>query len=141
MIMGKETMHINGFLKIGTWNVQGLIKKNEDKRSNCAFMKEILDFDIVGLLETHTVDGLNDDVQIEGYHTLNFHRPKHVKAPHGSGGITILINPVILNGITTKVSQNKDHVWVKLNKNFFHLIRTGHIYMHSISSPTSLQLQ
>ena len=114
-------------LRIGCWNVQGLVSKDEDKSCNDTFLKEIVDFDIIGLLETHTVEGLNDNIGFEGYTTFNYHRPKHSKATHGSGGISVLLNRNIASGITLKALTNKDYVWLKLNKDFFNLQNDIHL--------------
>jgi len=109
-------------LKIGSWNIQGLLTKDFDKRSDSTFMQEIKGYDIVGLIETHTTQNSHTDLQIDGYNTYCFSRPKHIRAKHGSGGIMILINPNIKKG--TKIIKNSnrnDYVWLKLEKSFFEL--------------------
>ena len=54
--------------------MQGIVTKHEDKQSDATVIKEIAEFDIVRLTETHTVEGLSD-IHVNGYKTISFHRP------------------------------------------------------------------
>lgn len=83
------------------------------------------------------VGGLSDSIQVEGYRTLNFARPKHTKAKHGSGGITILLNTNVANRIKLTSSPNKDYIWLTLNKNIFNLTQNIHICIAYVPPPDS----
>jgi exonuclease III len=117
--MSMNTVKQTKFIKVGCWNVQGLLSKDVDKTKEELFTKEIENFDIIGLLETHIVEGQSNIPSINGYDTKYFNRPKHTRATHGSGGIAILIKPHLRPGIKFIPSPNNDYVWVELNRKFF----------------------
>ena len=133
----KAPKTVNQKLKIGCWNVQGLLNKNIDKTKDQSFLSAIEGFDILGLVETHTVTGQHDDIHIAGYDTQLFHRPKHKKAPHGSGGIAILLKQSIKKGIKLSKSNNNDYVWLTLSKHFFGFAEDLHICMAYVPPPES----
>lgn len=114
-------------VKIGCWNIQGMRSKHEDKATNELFLDTVKDFDIVGLLESHTVEGQDDDINIENFESHCFHRPKHIKATHGSGGIILLIKTGLRKGIQILPTNNKDYIWLILDKAYFGLNQTLHI--------------
>lgn len=120
-------MNTMPYIKIGCWNIQGIVSNDADKTRDPLFLKEIEGFDIIGLTETHTVEGQHDNIKIEGYHTICFHRPKHFKAKHGSGGITILVKHTLRSGVKMYPSKNKDYVWLKLGKSYFNLNQDIHL--------------
>ena len=99
--------------------MQGLHTKSEDKPTNEEFIKEISNIDIVGIVETHLVEGQSSVRAIEGFDTKYFNRPKHNKARHGSGGIAILAKPHLTEGLKYFPSKNNDYVWIKMEKSFF----------------------
>lgn len=83
--------------------------------------------DIVGLVETHTITGQHDDIFFADFDTHLLHRPKHKKAPHGSGGIAVLLRHNIRKGIKIHQSKGNDYVWLNLNKGFFGFTEDLHI--------------
>jgi exonuclease III len=99
------------YLRIGSWNVQGLYSKSSDIRNDPSFISEIAKCDIVGLTETHTVEG-DPQNPIPGFETVYFSRPKHTKAPHGSGGLAVLVKPHLRKGIKYLPSKNNDYLWM-----------------------------
>lgn len=108
-------MHKN-HVRIGCWNIQGLQSKNNDKTLENDFLAEIRNVDIVALVETHLIGG-QDNLVIAGFETRCFNRPKHSKAPHGSGGIAILFKPDLKKGLKFFPSPRNDYIWIKLDKN------------------------
>ena len=106
-------------IRIGCWNIQGLFSKSSEKCTDKLFLKEIVNLDIVGLLETHTIEGQCENKQIANFETKYFNRSKHKRARNGSGGIAILMKPNIWGGIKLFPSKNNDYVWLKLEKSFF----------------------
>ena len=111
-------------LKIGCWNIQGLSSKSHNKIHDPTFLREIEGYDILGLVEIHTVQGENTTASIAGYETHYLSRPKHLKAKHGSEGITILLKPNLRQGIKFTHAQNNDFVWLELDPHFFGLKQT-----------------
>ena len=111
---------VESFIKIGCWNVQGLFSKDVDKTKEDMFIRELENFDVIGLVETHVVEGQSRISSINGYETKYFNRAKHRKATQGSGGIAILLKPELKKGLKFFPSKNNDYVWAKLDKNFFH---------------------
>ena len=124
-------------LKLGCWNVKGLISKEHDKTDDILFLNELKDYDIIGLTETHTVQGKNNETPIAGYETCYFHRPKNVRAPHGSGGINVLIKPNLRKAVKLFPSQNNDYVWLHLDKNLLGLKQKLYICIAYIPPPDS----
>jgi len=106
-------------IKIGCWNIQGLISKDNDKTKDQYFQSEIRNFDILALVETHVVEGQGNIPSVIGYETHFFNRNKHAKARHGSGGIAILVKPQLRKGIKFLPLAHKDYIWIKLDKTFF----------------------
>ena len=47
----------SSYLRIGCWNVQGLQSKSQDKTIDVELLNAIDECTIVGLTETHTVEG------------------------------------------------------------------------------------
>jgi len=117
------------YFKIGSWNIQGLSSKNHDKCTDATFLSQLEDYDIVGLTETHTVEGKTQERPIGDYSTHYFHRPKHHKAPHGSGGIIVLIKPHLRKAIKLFPSKNKDYVWLHIDKTTLGLKQNLYICM------------
>lgn len=128
---------MNNYIKIGTWNIQGLVTNDMEKCTDTSFLDAIANFDILGLLETHTVEGLHDNLQIPGYNTHCFHRPKHNRARHGSGGITVLLKGGIEKGIKFLPATNKDYIWLELDHIFFGLNQTTYLCIAYIPPPDS----
>lgn len=120
-------------LKIGCWNIQGLQNKDVDKTRDQSFIDQIRGYDIVALTETHTVEGQTENIEVKDYDIYAIHRPKHIKATHGSGGIMLLIRSGLRDGIKIIPCQSKDYVWVKLDKEFFSL--EDDIYLCAVYSP------
>lgn len=126
-------------LKIGCWNVQGLYSRNVDKTRDANFLDELRGYDIIGLVETHTVE--HTQLQVGDYYTCWFHRPQHVKATHGSGGVGVLLRNSIRPGIKIKPSPNRDYVWLELDKDFFHLKENLSVCVAYIPPPDSTYIK
>lgn len=127
----------NNHIRIGCWNIQGLYSKTVDKTLDEGFLNNIVGTDIVALVETHTVEGQNNIKAIAGYETKYFNRPKHTKAPHGSGGIAILFKPQLREGLKFFPARNNDYIWIKLDKTFFNRNHDIYICAAYIPPPNS----
>ncbi len=122
-------------LRIGCWNIQGLLSKSHDKTNDECFLDAIKDNDIVGLTETHTVEGGTLPPAIGDFETHYFHRPKHTKAPHGSGGIAILLKPDMRKGIKIFPATHNDYIWLSLDPKHFGTKQTVYVCIAYIPPP------
>lgn len=123
-------------MSVGCWNVQGLFPSDDYKTYNHLFLKEIGELDLVGLVETHTIEGQNYE-PIEGFDTKYFHRPKHNRARSGSGGIAILAKPHIVKGLKYFPSKENNYIWIKLDKYYFTLQQDIYLCVAYIPPPDS----
>jgi len=76
-------------------------------------------FDIIGLQETWLTK--TDSITINGYDIFRSDRKTNKKRHSGSGGVVILFKNKFTRGVTKIKSMNSDLLWMKLDKNFFHL--------------------
>lgn len=113
---------MNRIISICMWNIQGVQSSNTGCKLEMVETNEKLkQFDIVGLVETHSHD--QSPINIKGYKTLaQVNRPKTQKARKYSGGVAALVKDKISEGISYVKSPNieQDIVWLKLSKFYFH---------------------
>ena len=116
--MSNQFHKSHGKLNIGMWNIQGLsLKKSTDED----FVNTISNVHILGLVETWCGGG-NPQIDISGFSFVtNSTRKKASKARRFSGGISIYIKNDLRKGVSKLAPGHNDIVWVKLDKNFFHL--------------------
>jgi hypothetical protein len=103
-------------LSFCVWNVGGLISKSYNKIQDENFIKEIKDYDIVLLTETHL--GYNSHINIENVKYYPICRSKFSKARF-YGGLGILNKNNLRPGVKILMNTNKDYQWLKLDKQFF----------------------
>ena len=102
-------------MKVGCWNVHNIksciLNKAEDKQ----FINEVQLYDIFCMQETK-----NDEIGFidKSYWQLNISRPKESQYPN-SGGMILLINKNIKDGITVLPRNSSELFWLKLSKNYF----------------------
>jgi exonuclease III len=86
-------------LKITYWNINGLLRKDEDycKLKDPLFIDQVDKYDIIGLSEIHC--GSEEILEYTGYRSELSTRPKLAKARKFSGGLLILIKSQISKGI------------------------------------------
>jgi hypothetical protein len=114
-------------LKITYWNINGLLRKDEDycKLKDPLFIDQVDKYDIIGLSEIHC--GSEEILEYTGYLSELSTRPKLAKARKFSGGLLILIKSQISKGIKRIKSNPGNYIWLRLDKHFFNLQK--HIYL------------
>ena len=103
-------------LKIGCWNINQLISRNNDKSNDTYFKKEIQSYDLFCLQEVKCKQ--ESVLDFDGYHTFTMPRPVEKKFPV-SGGMILLVNPKIRAGVKFLPSKSSEIQWLKLSKTFF----------------------
>ena len=99
---------------LGYWNVNRLQSKKNDKLKDNKFVKEIGQYDIIGLAETkHT--GVPTILDYRCFPLSRSNTNNTV-----SGGLIILIKPLIRPGITF-LKSTSEYQWLLLKKSFFNL--------------------
>ena len=100
-------------LSICSWNVGGLISDHQNKTTDSLFIKQIQNFDMVLLTETHV--GYNTPVNIDCFLYYPFCRDKS----RFFGGLGVLIRKNIRKGIAILQDGNSEYQWIKLKKKNF----------------------
>ena len=103
---------VRNFLRIGCWNINGLTSKSTETE----FIKSIVGYDILCLQETKCQP--NQVLSFENYYCQSIYRPVENNYPV-SGGMMLLINPSIREGITIIKNTSSEIQWIKLSKHFF----------------------
>ena len=87
---------MRNYLKVGCWNVHKINSCVVDKTEDKQVINEVQSYDIFCMQETK-----NDYIFFidKSYWQLNISRPKESQYPN-SGGMMLLINKTIKNGIT-----------------------------------------
>jgi hypothetical protein len=112
-------------IKYCVWNVNGLISRGNNKLDDHAFRTQIANYDIVGLVETHLEDSIS--VNFENFSIYRKSRVKLPKAKRCHGGIIVLVNNSIRQGIKHLDTRNENYHWIKLSKSFFSLEKDVYI--------------
>ena len=63
----KQHSNSNRYLTVGCWNIQGLRTNDGHKKVIDHFLNEINKLDIIGLVETHTIEGENNYESLQGF--------------------------------------------------------------------------
>lgn len=113
-------------LSFCVWNVGGLISKSYNKIQDENFIKEIKDYDIVLLTETHL--GYNSQINIENFKYYPICRSKSSNARF-YGGLGILNKNNLRPGVKILMNTNKDYQWLKLDKQFFFIFQRISFYV------------
>lgn len=113
-------MRSGSSLNICTWNVGGLISEQYNKLQDPNFIKEIDNFDIVLLTETHL--GYETHVSIDKFIYYPFCRTKS-KNNRYFGGLGVLIKADVKKGIKFMNDGTSEYQWIKLGKDFFNFKR------------------
>ena len=103
------------FLKIGCWNVHNIKSNLFNKAEDKLFLKEAQSYDIFCMQETKSEETIFID---KSYFSYCVNRPKQGQFPN-SGGMMVLINKCIKNGITILKSKSSEIVWLQLSKQYF----------------------
>ena len=106
-------------VKFCIWNVNCLISKDNNKLEDPNFVKQLIGNDIICLVETHL--DKNTITSFDGFSIYRKDRPKVKRAKRSHGGILIMINNVIKNGVKHVCCKNENFHWIKLDKSFFSL--------------------
>lgn len=129
------------FLRLCHWNIEGIQSRTGSKSTDSDFLKEVNDFDIITLSETHVVKGKS--FQVDGFcDPFEGIRCKHPKARKGSGGVAILVKHNIRKGVALHQSKSPDLIWLQLKKQFFRCpddIFIGVVYVSPVNSSYTLK--
>lgn len=105
-------------LRMCYWNLGGVNTHNVNKLSDDIFLKEIKNFDIVILGETHV--GNNENLFIEGFTYFPVCRPISTNGRY-YGGLGIFRKNTIKKYIKILPTKSNDYQWIKFEKDFFNL--------------------
>ena len=81
-------MNINRQIKIGAWNIRGLVTDECHQLDDPRFLTAIAELDVLCLLETHHAPGAS--LSLEGRHIAHRSKPKHPRAKRHSGGMVLI---------------------------------------------------
>ena len=105
-------------IKCISWNVEGL---TSEKKAAADFVNILCEYDIVCLSESWT--NKHSLIDITGYSNPihSFRKYQNRRAKRSSGGLIVYIKDFIRNGV--KLIQNTIDciIWLKLDKNYFHI--------------------
>lgn len=105
-------------LKMGVWNVGGLISKQLNKTTDPKFLEQIDKFDILFLVETHL--GYEHIIsKIGPFYCHLICRPITKANNRYFGGLAVLCKHEIRPYIKILKNTNPNYQWVKLEKQFF----------------------
>ena len=104
-------------IKIGSLNINGSLSKKLDFLEVKNFIQNT---DICAIQESWMLPG--EELYFPSYkHFKNIRKPKN-KSKRGSGGLVVLYKNELDKGITReKSSDEKNTIWIKLDKDFFNL--------------------
>jgi len=105
-------------IKMGFWNVGGLITKQNNKIEDPLFFKQIEKFDLLFLAETHLGYSCNIS-KIGSFNCTLICRPLTKSNNRYFGGLAILCKPTIKPYVKILKNSTPDLQWVKLEKSFF----------------------
>ena len=107
-------------LKYAFWNIRGYNSRIIGKKlSSRDFLKNIEGYDVIGLAETHIYSSILEDLSIPGYSLVNYiNRERNPKSNTASGGIALFCKDSFSKHFIPQRRENRDVLWVKVNKNF-----------------------
>ena len=123
------TNHISS-IRMGLWNVGGILSKHYIKAEDLLFLRQIEKFDILFLVETHV--GHNSPINSIGhfyYHAIC--RPMSKHNNRHFGGIAILIDPLLKPHVKILKNTYHDYQWIVLDKKFFQF-KSRPLYLCSV---------
>lgn len=108
-------------IDVGYWNIRGLFRREGAKKISKFTYEEVMDqikaHDIFCFSETHINESVN--IKVPGYRDINLPRKRSKKATKDSGGLAVYIKYSVRPGVTVIPSKSREHVWLKLKKDFF----------------------
>lgn len=108
----------NNSIKFCYWNIGGLNTHKLNKIEDNSFIKEIQQYDVVILAETHI--GYNSPIVIEHFNYFPVCREISSNGRH-YGGLAILRKNYLKNYIKILPTSCKDYQWLRFDKHFFNL--------------------
>ena len=114
----KGNCNFNKSLNFAFWNIRGFNSKIIGKKViSQDFLREIQDYDIIGLAETHVYTAVINDLAIPGYKLINYINCERNPKSHTSpGGLALFCKEKISKYIIPLKSDNKDVIWTKIKK-------------------------
>ena len=122
------------------WNIGGLKSRTNDTLNDPIFLKQIENFDLIFLAETH----LGPESSAPNLGSYNFHTVCREKSKHNNrhfGGLGILVRKCLHNFVTILPNTCRDYQWIKLDKIFFNLNRDLYICLIYIPPTVSPYIQ
>lgn len=108
-------MTIRKYLKIGHWNIHSLKSRLFDKSTDKTILREISHYDIFCLQETKHENINVVDFCTDQYHSVKISR--NVENDFStSGGMILMINKNIKQGVSILKNSNSETQWLKLCK-------------------------
>ena len=134
-----STNHFNS-LKFTCWNVNGLHRRGENycKLDDKDLIVELTKYDIVGLVETHSMP--DETPSLPDFKCFTASRAPNSNARKPSGGISVYIKKDLAKGITYNERSGDHAIWLRLKKEAFNThkdIYVGIAYLPPENSPYS----
>lgn len=108
-------MTIRKYLKIGHWNIHSLKSRLFDKSTDKTILREISAYDIFWLQETK-----HENINVVDFCTDQYHSVKIGRNLENdfstSGGMILMINKNIKQGVLILKNSNSETLWLKLCK-------------------------
>lgn len=115
-------------IKMGFWNVGGLLSKSHNKMIDSTFLKHIEKFDIIFLAETH----IGYDKKVHKIGNYYCHFICRTASKHNNrtfGGLAMLCKSEFKPHIKILKNTKADFQWIKLEKEFFNFEKDLYICM------------
>ena len=116
-------MNLQDNIRIAYMNIDGIHKRVDGQRvcktEDPHFQTQLFKYDIICLVETHCGD--TDHLTLPGYHVYQNNRAKSPNSTRSYGGIAVYIKSNIRGGIKLLPVTCSEIMWIKLQKEFFHL--------------------
>lgn len=117
-LKNKKNIHEGRSISVATWNINGMISKKGDKSLENDFKDMIVQHDIVGIIESHTGEDYN--LEIEGFCTkVSNNRTVCKRNNKYYGGLILCIRDGIKKGIEVMKSEDTESIWIRLDKLYF----------------------
>ena len=105
-------------IRMGFWNVGGLLSKTYNKMTDATFLNQIEKFDIIFLAETHIGHELQN-YKIGNYYSHFVCRSASKHNNRSFGGLAMLCKKEFKPHIKILKNTKADFQWIKLEKDFF----------------------
>ena len=128
----KIVNHEQNSLNFTFRNIGGYNSRILGNKLSCPdFLTTIKDCDVIGLVETHVHTAVLNDLAIPGFNLIHYsNKERNSKSKTAPGGIALFCKENVSSDIIPIKRENKDVIWVKINKNLVGL--TNDIYLGTV---------